>query len=581
MTHGKSTISPLKNQVGLYFEEKSNLKISDSNWNLIIVRNISLLKVALEQNDLVLTKTIEAIGKNRENEHKQISSINEIFPHIINLQLLSKRVNRSLNNLFLETPQNYRNKRGLVDGLGKIIKSISGNLDADDAKKYDLLIDILQKDTSTIKEVLASQNQIITKADIKFNETITRLKVNEQELVKRIHEYMEYDHQIQKQQSYFQIQITLEKIFETYMIIEAEIETLILGVTFSKLNEFYAPLIDVNILLEEVKKIPHNLLSNNLPLKPSFETIGALIELCSLKAFITSDKLVTILQMPLVVSQTFKIYHILPFPSLKNRSTIIFPTLEYVAVSHDRMLYINANKEFLKTCKILTDVFICPSPTILEATLGPCEVQVLIHKDHPECNPLEIQIRDTIIHQLEANKWILSTPSPTTISVCCEGTCHQENVTSRFQMSLEWPCFAKIGNRKLQSSHDVVTSTTLPLELPIQTFARTKETIRNHLEPIHLVNTNMAEFEDLQNLLEEQRQKIKAIGSSTPFKPHYTSFALGTIILILLLGFSIMKIMPRIRKATARRVDHQHVPIPTPRTSGSTRPVNLRTLFEV
>lgn len=51
-----------------------------------------------------------------------------------------------------------RNKRGLVDALGSIIKSISGNLDQNDAINYNNAIKVLQENQNKI--ILESNNHI-------------------------------------------------------------------------------------------------------------------------------------------------------------------------------------------------------------------------------------------------------------------------------------------------------------------------------------------------------------------------------------------------------------------------------------
>ena len=61
---------------------------------------------------------------------------------------------QQIQNLFTK-----RIKRGLINGLGSIIKSISGNLDQNDAEKYDNLIDQLKNN----QKILQNQNEQIIK----------------------------------------------------------------------------------------------------------------------------------------------------------------------------------------------------------------------------------------------------------------------------------------------------------------------------------------------------------------------------------------------------------------------------------
>ena len=54
----------------------------------------------------------------------------------------------------LNINENLRKKRGLINGLGSVIKSITGNLDAQDAEYYDKLIDELKNNQQNIQKNL-------------------------------------------------------------------------------------------------------------------------------------------------------------------------------------------------------------------------------------------------------------------------------------------------------------------------------------------------------------------------------------------------------------------------------------------
>ena len=295
-------MTKINNEVGLYIEDVASLKFSSSFWNLIIVKNITLVKHSLKHNDDILKNLSDTLYKRKLDSQTELNRINEIMPHIVNLQLFSRRTNRLLNNLIFETPNADRRKRGLIDGLGSIIKTITGNLDANDAKRYDMLIRELQQNDGITKDILESQVQIIDEMNSKFNTTIYELKRNEESLLDRLDRYMRHGSEIIKEQFYLQIQIQLEQLFESYTIIENEIQTSILGVTFAKLNNFYTPLVDTDVLLKEFQKIPHKLIDTNLPLIPDLNNLNILLKLCSFKSYITKDQLVAILQVPLVKS---------------------------------------------------------------------------------------------------------------------------------------------------------------------------------------------------------------------------------------------------------------------------------------
>lgn len=82
----------------------------------------------------------------------------------------------------LETFQHSRNKRGLIDGLGSIIKSISGNLDQTDAIKYNSAIQTLHENEQKL-EVQIEQHVSLSKTWMLQNsELLTNITKNQEQI---------------------------------------------------------------------------------------------------------------------------------------------------------------------------------------------------------------------------------------------------------------------------------------------------------------------------------------------------------------------------------------------------------------
>lgn len=83
-------------------------------------------------------------------------------------------------------PHPQRTKRGLINGLGSIFKSITGNLDASDGERYDKLIRQLQVNQNDLAGNIVQQNTISLEIINKFNETVQQIKHNEKLLQSKI-----------------------------------------------------------------------------------------------------------------------------------------------------------------------------------------------------------------------------------------------------------------------------------------------------------------------------------------------------------------------------------------------------------
>lgn len=72
-----------------------------------------------------------------------------------------------------------RQKRGIFDPLGSLIKCITGNLDQTDAEQYDRQIKQLQENQNKLKEIAFNQITILEKSISQFQSTISNISHNQ------------------------------------------------------------------------------------------------------------------------------------------------------------------------------------------------------------------------------------------------------------------------------------------------------------------------------------------------------------------------------------------------------------------
>ena len=258
-------------------------------------------------------------------------------------------------------------------------------------------------------------------------------------------------------------------------------------------------------------------------------------------------------------------------------SSIIFPSFEYVAVSYDHTLYVSADTKYLQNCKKLIDVFICPSTTTVEATLGPCEVQVIAMKRNPKCKPQQHKLQNIVSTELKPNNWIIAAPAPTTTSICCSGRCFQELIDNNVKLTLNFPCFATIEGKKLQATHDGHQVISHVVDLPLITLEMHNNTNYNR-ESLDIINVD-TDFNKIHNLIREQRDKLNSMHNQTVSTFNYSlAFGLLLIIIVLtLLKNRIKKLYNTLReKCQTNTTNPSDQPRPVPRS----RPINLRTMFD-
>lgn len=84
-------------------------------------------------------------------------------------------INEKINNFNLVK----RTKRGLINGLGSIIKQISGNLDYNDGEHFESLISEIQNTQNDLRKQLNKQYSINSEISLNFNRTVSDLQQND------------------------------------------------------------------------------------------------------------------------------------------------------------------------------------------------------------------------------------------------------------------------------------------------------------------------------------------------------------------------------------------------------------------
>jgi len=174
---GDIEIRNLSNHAGLIPVKLGSAKIQESTYNLIHYFNLDELILEIGQLDNKsdnLTLVLES------NKYYRNDSLN----HLKILGLIKNKVNIKLHEIL----PNYRVKRGLINGLGSIFKSISGNLDATDGERYDKLIKQLEQNQQKIADNLIKQNAISLNVIDQFNNTVSKIISNQKILENKISE---------------------------------------------------------------------------------------------------------------------------------------------------------------------------------------------------------------------------------------------------------------------------------------------------------------------------------------------------------------------------------------------------------
>lgn len=114
------------------------------------------------------------------------SYLHEISNHKYILEYKISETHKKLRQVI--SLSNTREKRGLINGLGTIWKSITGNLDQSDADKYDTAIQNIKDSQQKLIDVANSQISLTENSINLFNNSMSKLQHNQVLLENKINQ---------------------------------------------------------------------------------------------------------------------------------------------------------------------------------------------------------------------------------------------------------------------------------------------------------------------------------------------------------------------------------------------------------
>ncbi|XP_015591665.1 uncharacterized protein LOC107266060 [Cephus cinctus] len=315
-------------------------------------------------------------------------------------------------------PQSKR-KRGLIDGLGSLAKSLFGTMDAEDAKLINKQITAFNKEGSALKTALKNQVQI-TKANLRMiNETAANAEHNEMilfNLTSHIKEQMDEG---------FRLESFREELDEHFIILSLYIEMfhgcvqdLVEYLVEIQKGILYPGIVSypkiIKLLKESLEHLPQGL---NYPIALIPENARYLKEISEIEAYSEGNSIVTIIKIPLTSSQEYHVNRIHSLPVHMKNGTYAYIKAEekYAIVGHEMQTFIRMTRTELDNCKKIKDQYLCEArhPVFKIRPYGSCETQLFTNpSSYPlSCETRQIKIENTLLIEMENPNSSIVVPS--------------------------------------------------------------------------------------------------------------------------------------------------------------------------
>lgn len=440
--HGQTGLLPLK--LGIAWN-------TATYWKFINTHKLDNIVLEIRDLEFKCRKWMSLTNETKANSDHYIEEV-ENYNKILKYKL--ELVNKKINELI---PQS-RIKRGAVNIVGGIIKAITGNLDNEDAEKYDEAIGKIVLSQNQIKSVLEQQITLTQRTIAVFNETLKSIQNNQLLLQSRMEKMEEEINNSRYRLMGYELRAHIYAIFNqlihTVETTSSILDTLITALTFAKLQTYHPSIIEPGELMREITELEEQFKFRKLSSEPIRNANHDLNKMLKVEAYLKDQTIVYIIFVPLVEPEPYTYYHLYPLPIPVNDSYTksIKPTSNYLAINERKFMYTNDQ------CTELTaNEYICDHGEVhLVAKTSPCEVQLLTYSNnYKRCVQTLENTEEFRVIKLVNNQWLLTAPKVTMVKKKCGKDQEIEKLQGTYTLSITKECMVQVEDVILQSQESL------------------------------------------------------------------------------------------------------------------------------
>jgi hypothetical protein len=397
-------ITPLENNPGLLPFKLGKAKLID--YEHIFIHVIELDKIGESIRTIIKQK--DHMDK-LENMYKQIEFDNHIHYYkrryiSSNIENIIKRYNSLISKRF---------KRGLVNELGSLIKRISGNLDYNDAIRYDSAIDNLTNNQDVIKNKINKDISINKQALYEINVTLSGLIENQYHIQNSINILnnmsSKYDAHYRKRLYLDSIYLELNNNIEIITKFLTDLDNIL---AFTKLGVCHHEIVTISNIQSMVEVLESNYSNDMLvPIQPN--ELREYYEIIKTGSYFKENTIVIVLKVPILNPESYILYKLYPAPTIHH--TVLIPHKPYIVTNGNKYSYTE------RECKHITDLDICTTEEKITSQIPDCIHHLITHQDILRtCNFIKIKNTMEIIEQLDEAHYLLNLPNRTKLEIRCK-----------------------------------------------------------------------------------------------------------------------------------------------------------------
>lgn len=327
----------------------------------------------------------------------------------LQIDYLNSKIEKVNNHLYTLKP--HRTRRGLIDGLGSIIKSVTGNLDNTDALQYDNAIKILQNNNYELTQEFNNHISISKEWMVQHSNILDRLVDNQVKINKTLQLILDQDahkdSSLIKYAKFFQHLIIITENLDEIFSELTKIESIL---AFIHASSVHHSMISIDVLDHMIQHLitiygkEHIL---QLELREYYDIIKP-------GYFYSGNKIVIIFKLPIFTEDRFDLYKLSMAPN-RFKQTLV-PPYPLIATNSKGYVYIEAE------CPKYRSWYLCEEKMAHQLRQTPDCIQNLITNQSIDktCEIATVTLSRTSMEELDEKHYIISFPNATRIHTACE-----------------------------------------------------------------------------------------------------------------------------------------------------------------
>uniref|UniRef100_A0A1E1WG39 Envelope fusion protein n=2 Tax=Pectinophora gossypiella TaxID=13191 RepID=A0A1E1WG39_PECGO len=433
---------------------------------------------------------------------------------------------------FRQLIPSVRQKRGLLNPIGSLIKVLTGNLDNEDAIRYDSQISKLQQQQHSVSMKIALITEIMGSVANVTNAT----KNNFIQLDKEIHDLkILLNESIQTSQSINKVIHVYSLFLHNFQMLYIKLDEIETAVAFSKVGTLHQSIIDTDEFMTVLRKIE---LTDKLVYPVELNNLIRIEQCVELKAFSKENQITFIIEVPLVRSESYHYYRVLSLPVTDNLNltTLIIPKYPYLIVNQSKALSLSHS-----CLEIERSIFMCHEDSIVPPTMEDVCITDLLKFviNTTMCSPIHVDITKFKLQPIESNRWIFYCKTATLMTSQCGEDVTRTYVEGTYILTIEDACEITIQNVTLKQ-HRSKAGNVLYEKLPIidlPSLSTSKPVVSK--KPLNLDEIDLQTLQSLSHVLKNSESELVSEVSTYGSVVNARNISIGTLLLYVIIILSI------------------------------------------